>query len=177
MRKFYTKVMKNKRFCYDYWRPAVTTDCVIFGYDPREGLSLLLIERGVEPFKGKWAFPGGFLQENETVEECAARELKEETGFVAGKIEQFGCFSDVNRNPRKRVITIAFYALVKMSLVQGGDDAMNAKWYKLSEIPALAFDHDHILHVALSRLKEEIHFEPIGFELLPCVLSKIILGI
>ena len=177
MRKIYTKVMKNKRFCYDYWRPAVTTDCVIFGYDPREGLSLLLIERGVEPFKGKWAFPGGFLQENETVEECAARELKEETGFVAGIIEQLGCFSDVNSDPRKRVITIAFYALVKMSLVQGGDDAMNAKWYKLSEIPALAFDHDHILHVALSRLKEEIHFEPIGFELLPCVLSKIILGI
>jgi len=161
----------EKKYCYEYWRPALTTDCVIFGYDPKEGLSLLLIERGLEPYKGKWAFPGGFLKEDETVEEGAVRELLEETGFEAKTVEQFGCFSDVNRDPRDRVITIAFYALVKMSEVKGGDDAANAKWYKLSEIPTLAFDHDHILHVALSRLKEKIHFEPIGFELLPEVFT------
>jgi len=149
----------------------VTTDCVIFGYDVKEGLSLLLIERGLEPYKGKWAFPGGFLQENETVEEGAVRELLEETSFKANIVEQFGCFSDVNRDPRERVITIAFFALVKMSEVKGGDDAANAKWFRLSEIPPLAFDHDMILRRALSRLKEKIHFEPIGFELLPEVFT------
>jgi len=158
-------------YCYKYWRPAVTTDCVIFGYDVKEGLSLLLIERGLEPYKGKWAFPGGFLQENETAEEGAVRELFEETSFRANVIQQFGCFSEVNRDPRDRVITIAFFALVKMSQVQGGDDAARAKWFRLSEIPPLAFDHDRILRVALSRLKEKIHFEPIGFELMPEVFT------
>lgn len=161
----------EQQFCYKYWRPAVTTDCVIFGYDVKEGLSLLLIERGLEPYKGKWAFPGGFLQENETVEEGAVRELLEETSFKANVVEQFGCFSDVNRDPRERVITIAFFALVKMSEVKGGDDAANAKWFRLSEIPPLAFDHDMILRKALSRLKEKIHFEPVGFELLPEVFT------
>ena len=162
---------EQKQYCYKYWRPAVTTDCVIFGYDVKEGLSLLLIERGLEPFRGCWAFPGGFLKEDETVEQGAARELKEETNLDASVLEQFGCFSDINRDPRERVITIAFYALVKMSEVQGGDDAAKAQWFRITDIPSLAFDHDRILRVALSRLKEKIHFEPIGFELMPEVFT------
>ena len=162
---------EQKQYCYKYWRPALTTDCVIFGYDVKEGLSLLLIERGLEPFKGCWAFPGGFLKEDETVEQGAARELKEETNLDASVLEQFGCFSDINRDPRERVITIAFYTLVKMSEVQGGDDAAKAQWFRITDIPSLAFDHDRILRVALSRLKEKIHFEPIGFELMPEVFT------
>jgi len=163
--------MAEKKFCYKYWRPALTTDCVIFGYDVKCGLQLLLIERGGEPYIGKWAFTGGFLKEGETVEEGAVRELFEETAFKTDIIEQIGCFSDVKRDPRERVITIAFYALVKMEEVHGGDDAKNAKWFRINDVPALAFDHDHILNVAKSRLKEKIHFEPIGFELLPEVFT------
>ena len=106
-------------YTYDYPRPAVTADCVVFANDAKEGLSVLLVERGREPYKGCWAFPGGFLQMDETAEECALRELKEETGFdaVVELLEQLGCFSDVDRDPRGRVITIAYYALVKRGAV------------------------------------------------------------
>jgi len=151
---------------YKYPHPAVTTDCVIFGFDGIN-LNVLLIERGIEPYKGCWAFPGGFLNMNESAEEGAARELKEETGLYDVYIEQLQAFSAINRDPRERVITIAFYALVKLSEVKAGDDAARAQWFKLSDIPSLAFDHEHILRVALSRLKEKLHFEPIGFELVP----------
>ena len=158
---------------YEYPRPSVTTDCVIFGYDVKDGLSVLLIERGSEPYKGCWAFPGGFLNMDETAETGALRELKEETEFDVEKgfLEQLGCFSDVNRDPRGRVITIAFYALVQKGTVKGGDDARNAQWYPIYEIPSLAFDHEKILRMALERLKERIHFQPIGFELLPEVFT------
>lgn len=160
-------------YTYEYPRPSVTTDCVIFGYDVKEGLSVLLIERGIEPFKGSWAFPGGFLKMDETTEAGALRELKEETEFDVEKgfLEQLGCFSDVERDPRGRVITIAYYALVHKSDVKGGDDANAAKWFPITEIPSLAFDHEKILRVALKRLKERIHFRPIGFELLPDVFT------
>ena len=160
---------KKGVYTYEYPRPAVTTDCVIFGYDVKEGLSVLLIERGIEPYKGCWAFPGGFLNMDETTEMGALRELKEETGFdvKVDFLEQLGCFSDVDRDPRGRVITIAYYALVQKGTVKGGDDARNARWYPIGEIPPLAFDHEKILRVALKRLKEQIHFRPIGFELLP----------
>ena len=159
----------KETYTYEYPRPSVTTDCVIFGYDVKEGLSVLLIERGIDPFKGCWAFPGGFLKMDETTEAGALRELKEETEFdvKVGFLEQLGCFSDVNRDPRGRVITIAYYALVQKGAVKGGDDARNAQWYPIGEIPQLAFDHEKILRVALKRLKEQIHFQPIGFELLP----------
>ena len=162
--------MEELQFCYKYPRPSVTTDCVIFGFD-REGLSVLLVQRGIEPFKGCWAFPGGFLQINEDAETGARRELKEETGFSAERIEQLGAFSDVNRDPRGRVITIAYYALVQKAKVHGGDDADDAHWFPINEIPPLAFDHDRILRVALKTLKEKIHFYPIGFELLPDVFT------
>ena len=158
-------------YTYKYPRPSVTTDCVIFGYDTKEGLSVLLIKRGIEPFKDHWAFPGGFIKMDEDAESGARRELREETSLEATHIEQFGCFSEVNRDPRERVITIAYYALVKKSEVVGGDDASEAHWFPIDNVPPLAFDHDRILRVALKTLKEKIHFMPIGFELLPSVFT------
>ena len=158
--------MKEKKYCYKYPHPAVTTDCVIFGFDGSE-LQVLLIERGIEPFKGKWAFPGGFLNMDETAGEGAMRELKEETGLENAYIEQFNTYSEPGRDPRERVITIAHYALVRIQEVKGGDDAAKAQWFPIDEVPQLAFDHDKILRDAMRKLRERIHFEPIGFELLP----------
>lgn len=157
-------------YSYKYPHPAMASDCVIFGFD---GVSIrvLLIQRGVEPFKGKWAFPGGFMGINETAEECARRELEEETGLKNVAVEQLYTFSDVGRDPRERVVTVAHYALVRLSEVKGGDDAAVARWFAQDEIPSLAFDHDRILRMAISRLKERICFEPIGFELLPEVFT------
>ncbi|MBR2416814.1 MAG: NUDIX hydrolase [Bacteroidaceae bacterium] len=162
---------ENKEmYSYRYPRPAVTADCVIFGFDGVD-IKVLLIQRGIEPFKGKWALPGGFMNMNETVEECAKRELKEETGLTNASVEQFHSFSDVNRDPRERVVTVAHYALVRLADVKGGDDAASARWFSMNEIPSLAFDHDRILRMAVNRLKERICFEPIGFELLPQVFT------
>ena len=158
--------MEENKYCYKYPHPAVTTDCVIFGFNG-ERLQVLLIERGIEPFKGRWAFPGGFLKMDETAEEGAKRELKEETGLEDAYIQQLHTFSAPNRDPRERVITIAYYALVKIQEVKGGDDAASARWFPLDESPPLAFDHDYILRMATQRLREQIHFQPIGFELLP----------
>ena len=158
--------MEEKKYCYKYPHPAVTTDCVLFGFDGSE-LQVLLIERGIEPFKGKWAFPGGFLNMDETAGEGAMRELKEETGLENAYIEQFNTYSEPGRDPRERVITIAHYALVRIQEVKGGDDAAKAQWFPIDEVPQLAFDHDKILRDAMRKLRERIHFEPIGFELLP----------
>lgn len=148
----------------------MTTDCVIFGYDGKS-LKVLLVERGIEPFKGCWAFPGGFLEMDEDALTGARRELKEETGLDQAFMEQFHTFSEVGRDPRGRVITIAYYALVKISDVRGGDDATRAEWFSLADVPPLAFDHDRILRMATSRLRERIHFEPVGFELLPEIFT------
>ena len=160
----------NKLYSYKYPHPAVTADCVIFGFDG-VSIKVLLIQRGIEPYKGQWAFPGGFLQMDETVEECAKRELEEETGLKSASVEQFYTFSAVNRDPRERVITVAHYALVRLSEVKGGDDAASAQWFAMNEIPSLAFDHERILRMAVKRLKERICFEPIGFELLAEVFT------
>ena len=158
--------MEEKKYSYKYPHPSVTTDCVIFGFNDSQ-LQVLLVERGIEPFKGRWAFPGGFIKMDESCEEGALRELREETGLTGAYIEQFHAFSDPHRDPRERVITIAYYALVRIQEVKAGDDAARAKWFHLNEVPSLAFDHDLILRAALARLRERIHFEPIGFELLP----------
>ena len=157
-------------YTYKYPHPSVTADCVIFGFDG-VSIKMLLIQRGIEPFKEKWAFPGGFMKIDETAEECAKRELEEETGLKNAAVEQFYTFSDVNRDPRERVITVAHYALVRLSEVKGGDDAASARWFAMDEVPSLAFDHDRILRMAVNRLKERICFEPIGFELLPEVFT------
>lgn len=158
--------MDEKQYCYKYPHPAVTTDCVIFGFDGMK-LNVLLIERGVDPYKGRWAFPGGFLNMDESADEGARRELKEETNLSAAYVEQFGTFSDPNRDPRERVITIAYFALVKLQDVKGGDDAAKAQWFPMDQIPQLAFDHDRILRKAMDCLRERIHFKPVGFDLLP----------
>lgn len=158
-------------YTYKHPHPAVTTDCVIFGYDVTEGLSVLLVQRGLEPFLGRWAFPGGFMKIDEDADTGALRELLEETGLRPAAIEQFGTFTQVDRDPRERVITIAYFALVRKAEVQGGDDAAQARWFPVREVPPLAFDHDRILRVALGKLREKIHFEPVGFELLPEVFT------
>ncbi|MBQ7310492.1 MAG: NUDIX hydrolase [Alistipes sp.] len=157
-------------YTYQYPHPAVTADCVIFGFDGVT-IRVLLIQRGLEPYKGKWALPGGFMNMDETAEQCAARELEEETGLKNTTVEQFYTFSEVGRDPRERVITVAHFALVRLAEVRGGDDADVARWFGLDEIPSLAFDHDRILRMALNRLKERICFKPIGFELLPEVFT------
>ena len=151
-----------------YWHPAVTTDAVVFGFDG-VGLNVLLIQRGLEPYKNMWALPGGFMRPDDmTAQACAYRELREETDVDDIYIEEMQTFSRHDRDPRERVITIAFFALVVQDRyhVKGGDDASNAKWFPVKELPELAFDHKDIVTLALERLRQRIHFEPIGFHLL-----------
>ena len=151
---------------YKYEHMAVTTDCVIFTYEDWK-LKVLLVRRGGDPCKGMWAFPGGFLRMDETAEQGALRELREETSLEpSSPIVQLGVFSDVDRDPRERVITIAFYALVKPSEVVGGDDADEAAWFAIDSLPPLAFDHAKIFDAAMERLRRDIHFQPVGFDLL-----------
>ena len=150
---------------YRYEHMAVTTDCVIFSYDGKD-LSVLLVRRGMEPYAGEWAFPGGFLKMNESAKQGAFRELVEETGLVPSYLDEIGTFSEVDRDPRERTITIAFIALVKPSEVRGGDDALEAQWFPLQKLPPLAFDHQKILESAHEHLRRTIFFEPIGFDLM-----------
>lgn len=166
MEKNYTYVEGAQfPYQYKYEHMAVTTDCVIFTYEDRK-LKVLLVKRGGEPYKGQWALPGGFLKNDETAREGAIRELQEETGLVASAIGELGVFSDVDRDPRERVITIAWYALVRPADVIGGDDADEAAWFSIDALPSLAFDHHKIMDAAMERLRRDIHFEPVGFELL-----------
>lgn len=142
-------------YSYKYPRPAVTTDCVLFSEDANGNLCVLLIQRGDDPFKGYWAFPGGFLNMDEDAETGARRELLEETGLEVGSMDQVGCFSAVDRDPRGRTISIAFYAFVPMIEAHGGDDAEDARWFPVQTLPTLAFDHDLMLQAALKKLREE----------------------
>ena len=160
--------MEQHKYTYNYPRPAVTTDCTIFGFDGND-LKILLIERAIEPYKGKWALPGGFINMEETAEECAKRVLQKETGLNDIYLEQLYTFSNTDRDPRFRVISISYYALVKLScyLPQAGKDESNIKWFSLKVVPDLAFDHNNILKISLERLKGKIKYQPIGFELLP----------
>lgn len=158
------------KYTYKYPHPAVATDCVIFTFHESK-LKVLLIERGIEPFKGEWALPGGFLKPDETAERGALRELQEETGLVCERIKQFGVFSDPDRDPRERVISIAFYALVKWERVEGADDAASAEWFDIDRLPPLAFDHTQIIESALKSVRRDMHFAPIGFELLGSLFS------
>lgn len=155
-------------FTYDYARPALTVDCVVFGFDDGD-LKVLLIQRNEPPFEGEWALPGGFVRMDESLEEAARRELEEETGARDMFLEQFGSFGDVARDPRGRVVTVAYYALVKLSdqRIRAETDARSAEWRSMRALPPLAFDHEMILAKALQRLQEKVRREPVGFELLP----------
>ena len=159
---------------FKYYHPALTVDIVVFGYDGNEphlkkDLSILLIKRGIEPFKGQWALPGGFVRENEDLETAARRELAEEAGLKNIYLEQLYTFGQVDRDPRERVVSVAYFALVNPSVYQvvASTDAESAKWFQLSKMPKLAFDHEKIIEMARKRLKNKIRYEPIGFELLP----------
>ncbi|QDT44487.1 Bifunctional NMN adenylyltransferase/Nudix hydrolase [Gimesia alba] len=153
---------------YEYPRAALTVDCVVFGLD-EEDLKVLLIQRDLEPFEGCWALPGGFVRLEETLEEAARRELSEETGIENVYLEQLYTIGDVDRDPRERVVTVAYYALVNLSdhRVHAATDARNAAWFAIEDVPSLAFDHPKILKMAHERLRSKVRYQPIGFELLP----------
>lgn len=156
-------------YTYEYPRPALTVDCVIFGLDERQALQVLLIQRDHDPFEGQWALPGGFVDMGEPLEEAALRELEEETGVREVFIEQLYTFGAPDRDPRGRVVSVAYYALVNLSEhpVQAASDAREVAWYSLNELPSLAFDHAQILRAAIDRLRAKVRYQPIGFELLP----------
>ena len=155
-------------FCYQYPRPALTVDCVVFGFN-EAALKVLLVERGLEPFKGRWALPGGFVRVEETLDDAARCELAEETGLTRVFLEQLYTVGTVDRDPRERVVSVAYYSLVKLSdhRVKSATDASDAQWFPAFKPPKLAFDHQEILDVALRRLQAKVRYEPIGFELLP----------
>ncbi len=153
---------------YRYPRPALAVDCVVFGFDEGD-LKLLLIERALEPFAGSWALPGGFVEMDETLHSAALRELQEETGLYDVFLEQLHTFGDPDRDPRERVVSVAYFALVRLKdhLARPESDANRASWFPVARLPALAFDHAAIIEMALRRLKERIRSEPIGLNLLP----------
>lgn len=131
-------------YTYKYPRPAVTADCIVITKEAEP--KVLLIERGDDPFKGCWAFPGGFMDMDETTEQCAIRELEEETGMKVSEVHQIGVYSKVDRDPRGRTITVAYLAIVDAPVaVKGQDDAAKAEWWSLSALPELAFDHAEIM--------------------------------
>lgn len=155
-------------YTYEYPRAALTVDCVVFGLDDQE-LKVMLIQRALPPFEGKWALPGGFVRVDETLDAAARRELEEETGLRKVFLEQLYTFSEVDRDPRERVVSVAYYALVNLRdhQVQAASDARDAAWFGVHDTPRLAFDHAEILRLALDRLRGKLRYQPIGFELLP----------
>ena len=154
-------------FEYEYARPALAVDCVVFGLD--KNLKVLLIERGLDPFRGSWALPGGFVEMDESLDEAARRELEEETSLKNIFLEQLYTFSAPDRDPRERVVSAAYYALVRLSdhRLQAATDAKDARWFDVQQLPTLAFDHAKILQMAKERLQSKVRYQPIGFELLP----------
>lgn len=151
-------------YTYDFPRASITTDSIIFSFDG-DVFKVLLIQRANEPHKGDWAFPGGFLDMNETAETCAERELEEETGLKGIALEQLGAFSALDRDPRGRTVTIAYIGVidqVKDQEAKANDDAKDAAWFSLDSLPSLAFDHAEILQAALDRLKSKARFKSIN---------------
>ena len=135
-------------YTYKYPRPAVTGDCIVITKEANA--KVLLIQRGDEPYKGCWAFPGGYMNMDETIEQCAIRELEEETGLKVNEVHQIGAYSKVDRDPRGRTITVAYLAIIDKPIsVVGQDDAAKAEWWPISALPQLAFDHDEIMADAI----------------------------
>jgi 8-oxo-dGTP diphosphatase len=146
----------------------LTVDIVIFAV--RSGsLQVLLIRRGIEPFRGAWAIPGGFVLDGEGLEDAARRELREETGVEEVYLEQLYTFGDPGRDPRGRVVSVAYFALLsgEGSTLVAGTDAAEAAWWRMDQLPDLAFDHAPILAYALDRLRNKIEYTTVGFQLLP----------
>ncbi|MCK5735354.1 MAG: NUDIX hydrolase [Spirochaetaceae bacterium] len=155
-------------FEYEYPHPALTVDSVVFGLDNEE-LKILLIKRKLEPFKGTWALPGGFVQMDENLDDAAKRELLEETGVKQLYLEQLATFGNPDRDPRERVITVAYFAIVNLfdHSVKADTDAEEVGWFPVEDPPELAFDHDVILATALNRLQGKIRYQALVFEFLP----------
>ena len=142
-------------YTYKYPRPAVTADCVVITKEAEP--KVLLIQRGIDPYKGCWAFPGGFMNMDETTEQCAIRELEEETGLRVSDVHQIGAYSKVDREPRGRTITVAYLAIIEEPLaVRGQDDAAKAEWFPLSALPELAFDHAEIMRDAVKTYMTQV---------------------
>ncbi|GAB3923284.1 NUDIX hydrolase [Mucilaginibacter myungsuensis] len=146
----------------------VSVDAVVFGYTSKEGLSVLLIKRKIEPFKDSWALPGGLVLDDESLEDAVQRELEEETSVNINYLEQLYSFGKPGRDPRNRVVSVTYYGLVKPDglTLEAQTDAAEAAWFNMRNCPKLAFDHQDIIVKALQRLKGKIRYEPIGFELL-----------
>lgn len=152
----------------DHPRPSVTVDVIIFTLRAND-LQVLLIKRGHPPFEGMWAIPGGFVDVVESLEDAALRELEEEAGVRDVYLEQLYTFGDPGRDPRGRTITVAYFALVTATAIhpRAGDDAAEARWWSVYDLPPLAFDHADILAYALQRLRYKLEYTAVGFELLP----------
>lgn len=153
----------------DYDRPSVTVDVVLYAFREHD-LKVLLVRRKKGPYENYWAIPGGFVQNNETLETAAQRELHEETTVSGVYLEQLYTFGDPDRDPRTRVISVAYFALVgadQAHHVRGGDDAAEARWWSMYDLPELAFDHERIIHYALQRLRWKLEYTALGFLLLP----------
>ncbi len=160
-----------QQYSYAHPRPSVTVDVVLFTFSDGE-LRTLLIQRAGPPYAGQWALPGGFARMDESLEAAAQRELLEETGARDVYLEQLYTFGDPPRDPRGRVITVVYFALVSAEqaarmAVAGGDDAQDARWWNVYDLPALAFDHRSILDYALQRLRWKLEWTALGFLLLP----------
>jgi 8-oxo-dGTP diphosphatase len=155
-------------YTYEHPRPSVTVDLVIFTIAEHD-LKVLLIRRAQKPFKNKWALPGGFVEMDEALEKAAARELEEEVGVSDIYLEQLYTFGDPKRDPRGRVISVAYFALVDVSRqnIRAADDAAEAQWHSVFKPPKLAFDHHKILDYAVWRLRNKIEWTTVGYELLP----------
>jgi 8-oxo-dGTP diphosphatase len=143
-------------------------DAVVFGYTAKESISVLLIKRTIEPFIHDWALPGGFVLNGETLEDAVTRELLTEAGVHINYLEQLYTFGRPERDPRGRIISIAFFGLVNPTnfKLAASSDAEDARWFDIKHLPALAFDHGEIVSTAVKRLRNKIRYEPIGFELL-----------
>jgi 8-oxo-dGTP diphosphatase len=147
----------------------VAVDAIVFGYSKKDGVSVLLVQRKYEPFRNAWVLPGGFVQESESLEQAVTRELSEETGAHLSYLEQLYSFGNPDRDPRQRVISVAYFGLVKMSRfkeLKASTDAASVKWFNIKKVPQLAFDHKQILAKAIERLQGKVRYQPIGFELL-----------
>jgi 8-oxo-dGTP diphosphatase len=163
-----TDVLNRKSYLEEDILPSVSIDCIIFGLD--EGsLKVLLLQRAIEPSYGNWALPGGFVLEQEDLDLAARRTLEATTGMTNVFMEQVQAFGRVNRFPLRRVVTIAYYALINNihGNLRAGPDASDVQWYDIKEVPDLVFDHREILSAALNTLRAKVRREPIGFELLP----------